>query len=84
MIRYFDNPLHSLAVGTSLLLGGLLMTLVGVACAYPLSDAMSLGHQVLAHFLVMFGPGLIKAGYLFRVSAHHRLEAQGSLIHVAI
>ncbi|TFH87683.1 hypothetical protein EQG41_06290 [Billgrantia azerbaijanica] len=74
MLRYFDDPYRTHALGDALLILGLVLLGAGVMGGYVIDDRLSLATQVLTHILVIVGPTLVKIGYVMRINARHRLH----------
>lgn len=74
MLRHFEDPHRTHALGDTLLALGLALLGVGVMGGYVIDDRLSLVAQVLAHILVIVGPTLVKIGYVMRINARHRLH----------
>ncbi len=72
MIDYLSCPAHLLRLSTHLLTAGLAMLLVGIVVAYGLGGHLSIPVQVAAHGATIFGPTLLKIGYVLRLLAQHQ------------
>lgn len=74
MLRYFDDPYRTHALGDALLILGLVLLGAGVMGGYVIDGRLTLAAQVFAHVLVILGPTLVKIGYVMRIDARHRLH----------
>ncbi len=77
MIDYLSCPVHLLRLSTQLLTVGLAMLLAGIVVAYGIDGQLSIPVQVAAHGATIFGPTLLKVGYVLRLLAQHQ-QRRGS------
>lgn len=76
MVSWFECPWRLRRLADSLLLGGLLLLLVGLAGAYLFEARLALGVLVGAHALTVLGPVLLKIGYVMRLLAQQKKESR--------
>ena len=67
-------PQQVLRIANQMLLVGLGLLLIGLVGAYGLERQLNMATLVMAHSLTIIGPGLLKLGYVLRLTAQHGLE----------
>lgn len=77
MDRLFACPQRNLSMSWSLLTGGLVVFLVGIAGAYFVDTRLALPTIVAAHAFTILGPTLLKLGYVLRLIAQHQMRKEG-------
>ncbi|MDG9858429.1 transmembrane sensor/regulator PpyR [Pseudomonas nitroreducens] len=77
MERLFACPQRNLSMSWSLLTGGLVLLLLGIAGAYFVDGHLRLQSVVAAHAFTILGPTLLKLGYVLRLIAQHQMRKDG-------
>lgn len=68
---------HLGCVGRLVVVGGAVLSLMGVWLAYGHDAGLSIPLQVAAHGLIIIGPAFLKLGYIAILSSQNRVGRDG-------
>lgn len=75
-MTFFNSPDALLRFANQVLWVGLVMLLVGILCGYLLDQFFGLLPLIAFHGMVIFGPTLLKLGYVMRLTAQYQLRKE--------